>query len=114
MKIAVKKPFNLSERIDLLIATAPRSRPWYDTKKRCWRKGHVYITKRAVFALFMEYRQARAQQAMDELDAQIAREKRARETARKRKTRPKVGISAARTDRPHEPDGLSPETPFRR
>jgi hypothetical protein len=72
VKKKTPKILTLSERIDQFLATVPRSRPWYNSKEGRWEKGHPYITKRAVFALFMEYRRARAQQAMAELDAEIA------------------------------------------
>jgi hypothetical protein len=64
----------LAERIDHFIATAPRSRPWYNSKTRKWEKGRLYLSKRAVMALFMEYRRDRAAQAMAELDTEIAAE----------------------------------------
>jgi hypothetical protein len=50
------KRLTLSQRIDHYLATAPRSRTWYDTKNRCWRPGHVYISKKAVMALFLAHR----------------------------------------------------------
>jgi hypothetical protein len=84
----VKKIPTLSERVDRLIAAAPRSRPWYDTKNRCWRPGHVYITKKAVMAMFMAHRRTRALQAMKELDEEIAREELAKRRGQaKRKAR---------------------------
>jgi hypothetical protein len=64
----------LRERIDHYIATAPRSRPWYNSKTRKWEKGWLYVSKRAIMAVFMEHRRARALQAMKELDEKIARE----------------------------------------
>jgi hypothetical protein len=82
------KTLTLSERIDQFIASAPRSAPWYDTKNRCWRPGHVYITKKAVMALLLELRRERALQAMAELDAEIAAEEAAKRRGQaKRKAR---------------------------
>lgn len=87
------KPLTMSERIDRYLETVPRSRPWYDTKNRVWQQGRPYISKRALMAIFLEHRRARAQQALAELDAEIAREetaerrRRARKSARKNQSR---------------------------
>jgi hypothetical protein len=74
VKRKVPKIPTLSERIDEYLRTVPRSRPWYDTKNRCWKPGHAYITKRAVFAIFQARRRDRTRLAMAELDAEIAAE----------------------------------------
>jgi hypothetical protein len=86
----MKSP-TLSERIDQFIHSAPRSAPWYDTKNRCWRPGHVYITKKAVMGMFMTHRRARALQAMKELDAEIAREEAAERRRRARRKNTPAG-----------------------
>jgi hypothetical protein len=85
------KTLTLSERIDQLIAAAPRSRPWYDTANRCWRPGHLYLTRKAVFAVFMAHRRQRAMEAMAALDAEIAREEAAEKRRRPRRKKAPAG-----------------------
>jgi hypothetical protein len=81
----MKKPPTLSERMDRYLETVPRSRPWFNSRTGRWEPGHVYISKRAIFAVFLEHRRARALYAMAELDAEIAREEAAERRRRARK-----------------------------
>jgi hypothetical protein len=83
----------LRERIDEFIRSAPKSKPWYDSENRVWKPGWTYISKRAVMALFLAHRRARALQAMKELDAEIAREEAA---GRRRRARRKNAPAGSR------------------
>ena len=83
----MKTPPTLSERVDKYLETVPRSRPWFNSRTGRWEKGHAYISKKALFAIFLEHRRARALYAMAELDAEIAREEAAE---RRRHTRKKL------------------------
>jgi hypothetical protein len=81
----MKKQPTLSERIDRYLEALPRSRPWFDSRTGQWQKGHAYISKRAIMAIFLEHRRERALQAMAELDEDIPRE----EAAERRRQRAK-------------------------
>jgi hypothetical protein len=98
----MKKPPTLSERIDRYLETVPRSRPWFNTRTGEWEKGHVYISKRAIFAVFLEHRRARALQAMAELDEAIAREEAAeRRRLRRHKARARAKAATKRRRNTH-------------